>query len=248
MSDNHFDADVAARYDDECAELSTDTALAPMLDLLARLAGPGPVLELAIGTGRVALPLRRRGVPVHGIELSDAMVGRLRDKPGGDEHTIPVVLGDMTTQTAPGCGGYSLVYLVFNTVMNLTTLDAQVACFANAARHLASGGHFVVETMVPELRQLPPGSRFVPFDVSEHHVGLDEYEPATQRMVSHHVTTRDGVTERTSIPFRYVWPSELDLMARLAGLALAHRWADWDGSPFTDDSTSHVTVWHKSAG
>jgi SAM-dependent methyltransferase len=248
MSDNHFDGDVAARYDDDCAELSTDEVLARQLGVLVALAGEAPALELAIGTGRVALPLTRRGVTVHGIELSPAMVERLRSKPGGDAGTVPVVIGDMTSSTAPACGDYSLVLLVFNTIMNLTTMDAQVACFTNAARHLAPGGRFVVETMVPELRQLPPGARFVPFDVSDDHVGLDEYEPSTQRMVSHHVTTRDGVTERTSVPFRYVWPSELDLMARLAGLQLEHRWSDWDGAPFTDQSSSHVSVWRKPVG
>jgi SAM-dependent methyltransferase len=245
MTPNYFDDDVAAHYDDDCAELSTDQALAPMLDRLHELADDGPVLELAIGTGRVALPLQRRGLLVHGIELSAAMVARLRGKPGGGESELPVVLGDMATAQAPQRGEYSLAFLVFNTVMNLTTQPDQVACFRNAAGHLRPGGRFVVETLVPQLRRLPPGERFVPFDVSPDHIGIDEYEPASQRVVSHHVTTRDGVAARVSVPFRYVWPSELDLMARLAGMELEHRWADWSGAPFTDDSESHVSVWVK---
>ena len=248
MTQNWFDEDVAQHYDADCADLSGDTALAATLDVLAELAGDGPVLELAIGTGRVALPLARRGLSVHGIELSPAMVARLRDKPGGSPDVMPVVVDDMTTATADACGRYSLVYLVFNTVMNLTTQEAQVACFANASRHLAPGGRFLVETLVPALRRLPPGARFVPFDVSEEHVGVDEYRPASQRVVSHHVTTRDGVTSRASVPFRYVWPSELDLMAALAGMQLEHRWADWQQAPFTDDSEAHVSVWRTPIG
>jgi SAM-dependent methyltransferase len=238
MTTNWFGADVAATYDEDEAPLP-----AAAIDLLVSLAGSGGrVLEFAIGTGRVALPLAERGLSVAGIELSPAMVAQLRSKAGGDPTRIPVAVGDMTTTRVPG--EYDLVVLVDNTVMNLTSQDAQVQCFANAATHLRPGGTFVVEVMVPALRLLPPGQRFVPFDLSEVHVGVDEYAPATQYMASHHVTTRrSGRVDRGSVPFRYVWPSELDLMARLAGMRLADRWADWDGAPFTDDSTSHISTW-----
>ncbi len=241
MPTNWFDEDVATAYDDGLEPLPEAG-----MDLLARLARPGGrALELAIGTGRVALPLAQRGVAVAGIELSPAMLARLRAKPGGDAVSTPVTLGDMTTAAAPGgTTGFDVVYLVFNTIMNLTTQEAQVACFANAARHLRPGGAFVVETAVPALRLLPPGQRYVTFEVSECHVGIDEYDVLTQGLVSHHTTTgSDGRVERRSVPFRYVWPAELDLMARLAGLRLRHRFAGWDGSPLTESSGSHVSVW-----
>jgi SAM-dependent methyltransferase len=215
------------------------------VDVLVELAGGGPALELGIGTGRVALPLAARGVPISGIELSTAMVARLRSKPGGAEDTIPVTIGDMASTDVGPAGSFSLVYLVFNTIMNLTTQDAQVACFENAARHLAPGGVFLVETSLPRLRYLPPGQRFVPFDVSERHVGIDEYDVVDQTLISHHTTFRDGTVDRVSVPFRYVWPSELDLMARLAGLRLRDRWSDWARTPFRSDSQSHVSVWEK---
>ena len=238
MTTNWFGEDVAATYDEDEAPLP-----AAAIDLLASLAGSGGrVLEFAIGTGRVALPLAERGLGVTGIELSAAMVAQLRRKSGGDEARIPVTVGDMTTTRI--AGEFDLVVLVDNTVMNLTSQDAQVQCFANAARHLRPGGTFLIETMVPALRLLPPGQRFVPFDVSDVHIGVDEYAPATQYMASHHVSTRlCGRVDRGSIPFRYVWPSELDLMARIAGMRLVDRWADWDRSPFTDDSTSHISTW-----
>jgi SAM-dependent methyltransferase len=237
---NWFDEDIAATYDDGLVPLP-DAAI----DLLAELASPGGrALEFAIGTGRVALPLAERGVRVAGIELSPAMLARLRAKPGGDEARIPVVVGDMATEHVPGT--FDLVYLIFNTIMNLTTQDAQVACFANAARHLAPGGAFVVETGVPGLRLLPPGQRYVTFDLSAGHVGVDEYDVLTQGLVSHHTTTRaDGRIHRFSTPFRYVWPAELDLMARLAGLRHRDRWAGWDRAPFSETSQSHVSVWTK---
>jgi SAM-dependent methyltransferase len=242
-----FGDEVAAAYDDDTAGMSTPTALGPVLDVLEDLAGDGPVLELAIGTGRVALPLARRGHRVAGIDLSSAMVGRLRAKPGGDEAAIPVVIGDMTTAKAASAGSYALVYVVFNSLANLTTQDAQVACFENAAAHLAPNGHFLVEIEVPALRRLPPGERFVVFDQSATHVGIDEYDPATQRQWSHHISFRpDGRVRRASPPFRYAWPSELDLMARIAGMRLVHRWEDWDRSEFTADSTKHVSVWRKA--
>ncbi len=240
MPTNWLDERVAATYDDGLAPLP-DVGI----DLLTELAGPGGhALEFAIGTGRVALPLAARGISVAGIELSYAMLARLRGKPGGDDPAVPVVLGDMTTEHAGD--GFDVVYLVFNTIMNLTTQDAQVACFANAARHLRTGGVFVIETMVPALRLLPPGQRYVTYEVSEAHIGVDEYDVAMQQLVSHHTRTRaNGRIERVSVPFRYAWPSELDLMARLAALRLRDRWADWDRTPFTDTSGSHISVWIK---
>lgn len=243
---NWFDDDVAARYDEESAEMSTANVLDPQLDVLESLAGNGPVLEFAIGTGRVGLPLAGRGLRVSGIELSAAMVARLRAKPAGNEASIPVVIGDMTTARAPGAGSFTLVFLVFNSLMNVTTQEAQVACFQNAAAHLAPGGAFLVEMGIPALRRLTPGDRFVVFDQSADHVGIDEYDVATQRLWSHHVSfLADGRVERASPPFRYAWPAELDLMARIAGMHLVHRWADWDRSAFTSDSTRHVSVWRR---
>jgi SAM-dependent methyltransferase len=248
MTDGWFDDQVAETYDEDTADTLDSAVIGPQLDLLAALAQGGRALELAIGTGRIALPLASRGVRVAGIELSRAMVARLRAKPGGEETSIPVTIGDMTTASAEPVGGFSLVYLVFNTVMNVTTQDGQVELFANAARHLLPGGRFLIETAIPDLRRLPPGARYVAFDVSEAHVGVDEYDVATQGMWSHHVTTRaDGRIERSAGPFRYVWPSELDLMARLAGMTLESRWADWTRSDFANDSTSHVSVWRKPA-
>jgi len=235
---NWFDETAAATYDDDLEPLPEAG-----IDVLAQLAAPrGRALELAIGTGRVALPLAARDVTVAGIELSPAMLARMRTKAGGDEESIPVIVGDMTTEHMPG--PFDLVYLVFNTIMNLVTQDAQVACFANAARHLRPGGVFVIETMIPALRLLPPGQRFVAYEVTARHVGVDEYDVTTQTFTSHHTSTRaDGCIERSSVPFRYVWPTELDLMARLAGLRLRDRWADWDRAPVTETSGSHVSVW-----
>ena len=241
-----FGEDVAATYDDDARSLSTPEVLDPQLDVLVELAGGAGALEFAIGTGRVALPLARRGVRVAGIDLAPAMVARLRAKPGGDERSIPVVVGDMSSDEAPGAGSFGLVFVVFNSLMNVTTQEGQVACFANAAKHLASGGHFLTEIQVPALRRLPPGERFVVFDQTDTHVGVDEYDVATQRLWSHHIDfLGDGRVRRASPPFRYVWPAELDLMARLAGLEPAHRWGDWDRSPFTSESTKHVSVWRK---
>jgi SAM-dependent methyltransferase len=232
MTEDQFGEAVAARYDG--GPMFSVEVVGPTVDLLGELAGDGAALELGIGTGRIALPLAQRGVPVHGIDLSQAMVARLREKPGSAE--IGTTIGDFATTRVEGT--YRLVYLVFNTIMNLTTQDAQVACFENAARHLEPGGSFLVEVMVPDLRRLPPGERYVVFDVEEGHVGVDEYDVVEQGLVSHHYT--DGLA---SVPFRYVWPSELDLMARIAGLALRERWSDWDRSPFTSESRKHVSVW-----
>lgn len=236
----------AERYDRAEGGMFAPEVVGPTVEVLAELAGGGAALELAIGTGRIGVPLHERGVPVAGIELSRPMVEQLRGKVG--EHEVPVVLGDMATADAPGPGpgGFALVYLVFNTIGNLRTQDEQVACFANAARHLRPGGAFVVEVGVPSLRRMPPGEAVAPFEVSEEHVGLDTYDLVTQQATSHHFTREDDGRYRYGPHhFRFVWPSELDLMARLAGLALEHRWAGWDRSPFTSESTSHVSVWRK---
>jgi SAM-dependent methyltransferase len=223
-----FAGEVAARYDTDTAEMPVE----PLVDFLLPLA-EGGAFELAIGTGRVAIPLAARGVRVAGIDLSPDMVEQLRQKT--DE--IPVAIGDMTTTRVDGT--FSLAYIVFNSINNLTTQDAQVAAFTNAAAHLDPGGCFVVEVGVPSARPLEV------FDLSDTHVGVDEYDAATQRSASHHFNLRDGVWERRSLPFRSVFPAELDLMARLAEMTLRERWADWGRSPFTAASTKHVSVWEK---
>ncbi|MFF8712856.1 class I SAM-dependent DNA methyltransferase [Streptomyces sp. NPDC015184] len=233
----------ADRYDAEEKEMSSAAVLGPALDFLAGLAGDGRALEFAIGTGRVGVPLRERGVPVVGIELSEHMAAVLRRKL--DEDTLPVVIGDMATTTVPG--EFALVYLVYNTITNLLTQDEQVECFRNAARHLAPGGRFVIELGVPPLRFLPPGQVAVPFDVSEDHLGFDTFDLVEQVLRSHHLTRDgdDGHYRRDVSRHRYAWPAELDLMARLAGLEPERRVADWDGAPFTQDSPKHVSVWRK---
>jgi SAM-dependent methyltransferase len=242
--DGYFGESVAARYDESEADMFGPEAVDRTVDLLAGLAGKGRALELGIGTGRIALPLARRGVPVQGIDMSRAMTARLHAKPGGD--TVGTTIGDFATTRVPGT--FTLVYLVFNTINNLTTQDAQVDCFRNAADHLEPGGSFVVEVGVPELRRLPPGQTAVPFRIDATQWAFDTYDTVTQAMSSNYVTVVDGRAEHASIPFRYVWPSELDLMARLAGLRLRDRWADWDRSPFTHESRRHVSVWEKPAG
>ena len=234
---NYFDGEVAARYDDAEGPMFSAEVIDPTVDFLVELAADGSALELGIGTGRIAVPLARRGVRVHGIDLSEAMVARLREKPGTEK--IVTTIGDFATTHLEE--RFRLVYLVFNTIMNLTTQDGQVACFENAARHLEQDGCFVIEVGVPDLRRLPPGERYVPFDVSETHVGIDEYDVANQGLISHHYTDR-----LNSGPFRYVWPAELDLMARIAGLTLRERWEDWDRSPFTSESRRHVSVWERA--
>ena len=237
-----WDEETAHRYDRSAAAMFTPDVLDPTVYFLAALAGDGPALELAVGTGRVAVPLAARGVPVAGIELSEPMVRQLRRKV--DAATIPVVVGDMATARMPG--EFALVYLVFNTVGNLRTQPEQVACFRNAARHLAPGGRFVVEVGVPSLRRLPPGQVAVPFDVSDQHTGLDTYDPGTQQATSHHYDHEpDGSVRYTAHHFRYVWPAECDLMAQLAGLDLEQRVADWNGHEFTSESEKHISVWRK---
>ena len=243
-ADGYFDERVAARYDDSEAETFEAEAIDPVVEVLVELAGSGRALELGIGTGRIALPLARRGVSVHGIDLSKAMVARLRAKRDGED--IGVTIGDVATTTVDG--SFSLAYLVFNTIMNLTTQADQVACFCNAAAHLEPGGCFVIEVTIPDLRRLPPGETFHVFNASENHWGIDEYEVATQGLTSHHFETVDGTVERLSIPFRYAWPSELDLMAQLAGMRLRSRWGGWKREPFTSESIKHVSVWEKPGG
>jgi SAM-dependent methyltransferase len=238
--DGYFDESIAGTYDADTS-ISAREFVEPVVDFLVDLAGTGRALELAIGTGRIAVPLAQRGVPVAGIELSEAMVNQLEAKPGAAG--IDVTVGDMATTKVEG--SFALVYLVFNTIGNLTTQDAQVACFQNAADHLEPGGCFVIEVGIPDLRRLPPGERYQVFDVSEDHWGIDEYDVADQGLVSHHFRLRNGEIERFSMPFRYVWPAELDLMARLAGMRLRERWAGWRREPFTSESRSHVSVWEK---
>jgi SAM-dependent methyltransferase len=242
MLDDHFAGAVAARYDDTLGVMGSPEVLGPTVDLLAALVGTGAALEMAVGTGRVALPLASRGVPVSGIELSPDMVTQLRAKPGGD--AIPVTIGDMATTRVEGA--FRLVYLLYNTIGNVETQDRQVACFANAAAHLEPGGWFVIEVGVPDLRRLVPGQDSIVFAHSPGYVGYDRYDDlVAQHAVSHHFVADGSGVREVRTPFRYVWPSELDLMARLAGLELAERWAEWERSPFTAESTSHVSVWHK---
>jgi SAM-dependent methyltransferase len=241
--DNYFDGIVAEQYDAGSPEMFAPEVLGPTVDLLVAEAANGTALELAIGTGRVALPLRERGLDVHGIELSAAMVAQLRAKPGGQD--VPVTIGDMTTTRAGS--GFGLAYLVFNTINNLTSQDAQVACFRNAAAHLVDGGAFVIEVGMPPHLWLVPGQTHRVFDHTDTHVGIDEYDLVDQVMISHHHSRNgDGGLHRTSIPFRYVWPAELDLMARIAGMRLRSRYAGWDRSPFTAESPKHVSVWERT--
>jgi SAM-dependent methyltransferase len=239
--DGYFDERVAATFDERTAAKATREAVDPVVDFLVALAGSGRALELGIGTGRIAIPLAQRGASVHGIELSRAMAARLRAKPGGED--IGITIGDFATATVEGT--FSLAYLVANTIMNLTTQDEQVACFQNVAAHLEPGGCFVIEVLVPGLRRLPPGETFQPFDVSPTHLGFDEYDVARQGLVSHHYWIDHGKVEVFSPPFRYVWPSELDLMAQLAGMRLRERWGGWTREPFTSESRQHVSVWEK---
>jgi Methyltransferase domain len=241
MPVDYFGEAVAVRYDEDAADMFDPAVVGATVDFLAELAGSGAALELGIGTGRIALPLAARGVPVHGIDLSEAMVARLREKQGAAE--IGVTIGDFASTLVDG--RFALVYLVFNTLGNLTTQDAQVACFVNASAHLVPGGCFVVEIGIPSYRRLPPGESLRVFHASEEHWGVDEFDVANQLLVSHHFNRVDDRFELYSLPFRSVWPSELDLMARIAGMGLRERWSDWNRTPFTSESTKHVSVWEK---
>jgi len=240
---DHFGEDVAAGYDESVPDRFSAEVLGPTVDVLAELAGEGAALEFAVGTGRVALPLAARGVPVSGIDFSTAMVDRLRAKEGGDRITVEI--GDIARTRIEG--DFRLVFLVFNTIGNLFTQDRQVACFANAAAHLEPGGYFVIEVGVPDLRLLPPGQDARVFTHSKGYVGYDRYtDLVAQQAVSHHFVVHGDSGREIQTPFRYAYPSEFDLMARLAGLTLVDRWADWDKSPFTGESRSHVSVWQKA--
>lgn len=240
QQDDIWDADAAVSYDTPGTGMFAPEVLEPAVERLAQLAEGGRALEFAIGTGRVAVPLSQRNVPVAGIEFSPAMIAQLRTRV--DEATIPVVVGDMATATAPG--SYTLVYLVYNTISNLLTQDAQVACFRNAARHLSSGGRFVVELWVPELRKLPPGQQAVVWQSEAGYIGLDTYDVLNQQVISHHFRFGGGKqAELFRSPHRYIWPAELDLMAQLAGFELETRHADWARTPFTAESRSHVSVY-----
>jgi SAM-dependent methyltransferase len=239
---NYFDEPVAKRFDETSADMFEPDVVEPIVSFLADLAGDGTALEFGIGTGRIALRLSGRGVRVHGIDLSPEMIERLRAKPGAG--AIGVTVGDFATTRVDGT--FQVVYLVWNTVMNLTTQDEQVMCFQNAADHLEPGGCFVVEVMMPQLQRLPPGETAQPFLVSPTRLGFDMYDIASQGLVSHHYWIDDDRARVESYPGRYVWPAELDLMARLTGMRLRGRWGGWKGEPFTGDCTSHVSVWEKT--
>ena len=241
QSEGFFGERVASRYDERAAAMFEPAVVGPVVELLAGLAEDGRALEFAIGTGRIALPLAERGVPVTGIDNSEAMVARLRAKPGAEE--IDVAIGDFATTRVDG--EFSLVYLVFNTIFNLVTQDAQVACFENAAAHLRSGGRFVIETGVPGLQGLPVGQTIIPFRADPDGISFDVYDVVTQRFSSQHYVFTEGGVQAYPVEFRYAWPAELDLMARIAGLTLQSRWAGWQREPFTTLSRSHVSVYEK---
>ena len=245
QQDEIWDSEAAERYDTPGTGMFAAEVLGPTVESLARLAGHGRALEFAVGTGRVAVPLAERGVPVTGIELSGPMIQQLRTK--ADAGTIPVICGDMANAMAPGA--FTLVYLVYNTISNLLTQSEQVACFRNAARHLTPGGRFVIELWVPELRKLPPGQQATVCHSEPGYIGLDTYDVLHQQVVSHHFRFGDGREARLfRSPHRYIWPAELDLMAQLAGFDLESRHADWSGEEFTADSRSHVSVYRLPPG
>ncbi|MEM8723333.1 MAG: methyltransferase domain-containing protein [Cyanobacteria bacterium P01_G01_bin.39] len=240
-SDIYFNERVAARYDEDVEDSFNPEKIASVVDFLAEIAGEGSALEFGIGTGRIALPLSMKGIEVHGIDISQAMLAKLAQKTGGDR--IFVTQGNFATTSCQG--SFSLVYLVFNTIMNLTTQDEQVKCFQNAALHLNPGGSFVIEVMVPALQSIPHGETNHVFDFRDDHWGVDTYDVASQSLKSHHLRVRNQQVELSSIPFRYVWASELDLMARIANLKLKARWGGWKKEPFTNTSRYHVSVWSK---
>jgi SAM-dependent methyltransferase len=239
--EGYFGERVAATYDAHSASMFDPGVVGPAVKRLAELAGGGRALEFAVGTGRIALPLAERGVPVAGIDSSEAMLARLREKPGAER--IEAVAGDMAATRV--AGEFTLVYLVFNTIFNLTTQDGQVACFANAAAHLGSGGRFVIEARVPELQRLPLGQTVLPWRADPTGMSYYVYDVVTQRLSGQHYHLEDGGFRASPIEMRYAWPAELDLMARLAGMRLEHRWGGWDGAPFTGLSPAHVSVYRK---
>jgi SAM-dependent methyltransferase len=241
VNENYFGDEVAETYDADVSDEFDPVVIESIVSFLTDLAPDGSALEFGIGTGRIAVPLHERGLYVEGIDLSTSMVERMRRKPGGSE--LRVVIGDFATTSMNRT--YDLVFLVFNTIMNLTSQEEQVACFANAATHLRPGGHFVVEVMIPDLRRLPPGEAYRPFTVQPDALGFDEYDVANQGLISHHYRVHDHKSEVHSIPFRYVWPSELDLMATMVGMVLHERWSGWTREPFTSESVKHVSVWKK---
>ena len=243
-TDGLFDALVAPRYDATLGAQGTAEMIEPIVDFLVDQARGGRVLEFAVGTGRIALPLAARGVEVHGIDLSRAMLVELRRKAGGE--ALPVVVGDMATTQVPS--SFSLVYLVYNTIANLLTQAEQVECFRNAARHLLPGGRFVIEVFVPELNRLPRGERYVPFGVSQNHFGIDEYDVVNQRLTSRHIWVDGDRAVKFDTPMRYAFPGEYDLMAQLAGMRLVERWGDWHRTQFTGESTAHVSVGEQVPG
>jgi SAM-dependent methyltransferase len=239
--EGYFGERVAAGYDEHSASMFDPAVVGPAADRLAELAGDGGALEFAIGTGRIALALAERGVRVSGIDNSEAMLARLREKPGADR--IEAVVGDMAATRVDG--EFSLVYLVFNTIFNLTTQDGQVACFENAAAHLRSGGRFVIEARVPELQRLPLGQTVLPWRAGPSGMSYYVYVVVTQRLSGQHYHLEDGRIQPSPIEMRYAWPAELDLMARLAGMRLEHRWAGWGREPFTGLSPAHVSVYER---
>ena len=241
MRKDYFAGSVAAHYDVDTAERFDPALVDATVDFLAELAGDGAALELGVGTGRIALPLAARGVAVHGVDLSPDMVAQLRAKPGGD--AIGVTIGDFASTTVDGV--FRLAYLVYNTIENLASQDDQVACFTTVSRHLEPGGCFVIEVMVPPLRRLPPGESAMAFHVTPDRLGFDTLDVAQQLGVSHHYWVAEGRATTFTMPYRYVWPAELDLMARIAGMRLRERWSGWRREPFTGESTSHVSVWEK---
>ena len=240
MAETHFDEWIASRFARLWPEVFDPAELDPAVDFLAELAGEGPVLEFGVGTGRVAIPLTRRGVGVHGIELSPAMAAQIKENGGND---VEVTIGDFATAKVGQT--FTLVHLLSNTITNLTTQDEQVEAFCNAAEHLESGGCFVIENYIPALQRLPPGETTCVFIATPNHVGFEEYDIAAQIAVSHHYWVIDKELKTFSSPHRYLWPSELDLMARLAGMTLRECWSDWHRAPFTSDSRDHISVWTK---
>ncbi|HTX28749.1 MAG TPA: class I SAM-dependent methyltransferase [Streptosporangiaceae bacterium] len=242
MPTDYFGQRIATTYREKWPHLFESEVVDPTVSFLAGLAGTGAAIEFGVGTGRIAIPLSQRGIQVHGIDLSPAMVAQMHATPGSGN--VGVTVGDFATTRVAGT--FRLAYLLRNTIANLTTQDAQVECFRNAAAHLEPGGCFVIELYVPDLQRLPPGETFHAFTVTPTHLGFDEYDVATQTQYSHHYWLADGTCETFSAPFRYVWPSELDLMARLAGMRLRERWSDWKRAPFTSSSRNHVSVWEKT--